>query len=177
MLRLGLDGRAYLANQTPWRLVHADRRMGWVTRSALDIEHLRHGFHDCLSGRWRDHPAPPSARASVIRDQPSRDFSPAKLYEIFGPTAERFVLSSYGKAQYICITKIQDCLMKRSKDETLSIRTSADIKQLLRMAAEKEHRSIASMMEVLILNYAQKNGFTADALPKDGVKKGSDGTH
>ncbi len=48
--------------------------------------------------------------------------------------------------------------MKRLKDETLSIRTSADIKQLLRMAAEKEHRSIASMMEVLILNYAQKNG-------------------
>ena len=48
--------------------------------------------------------------------------------------------------------------MKRLKDETLSIRTSADIKQLLRMAAEKEHRSIASMIEVLILNYAQKNG-------------------
>ncbi|WP_225776500.1 hypothetical protein [Pseudomonas sp. Marseille-Q5115] len=67
--------------------------------------------------------------------------------------------------------------MKRPKDETLSIRTTADIKQLLRMAAEKEHRSIASMMEVLILNYAQKNGFTADAQPADGVKKGSDGTH
>lgn len=48
--------------------------------------------------------------------------------------------------------------MKRPKDETLSIRTSADIKQLLRMAAEKEHRSIASMMEVLILNYARDNG-------------------
>lgn len=52
--------------------------------------------------------------------------------------------------------------MKRLKDETLSIRTSADIKQLLRMAAEKEHRSIASMMEVLILNYAQQNGLKAD---------------
>lgn len=48
--------------------------------------------------------------------------------------------------------------MKRPKDETLSIRTSADIKQLLRMAAEKEHRSIASMVEVLILNYARDNG-------------------
>lgn len=48
--------------------------------------------------------------------------------------------------------------MKRPKDETLSIRTSADIKQLLRMAAEKERRSIASMMEVLILNYAQEHG-------------------
>ena len=69
--------------------------------------------------------------------------------------------------------------MKRLKDETLSIRTSADVKQLLRMAAEKEHRSIASMMEVLILNYAQEHGLKADALATEGVKKkkGSDGTH
>ena len=48
--------------------------------------------------------------------------------------------------------------MKRMKDETLSIRTSAYVKQLLRMAAEKEHRSIASMMEILIMKYAQENG-------------------
>jgi len=69
--------------------------------------------------------------------------------------------------------------MKRPKDETVSIRTSADIKQLLRMAAEKEHRSIASMMEVLILNYAQEHGLKADAQPVDVAKKkkGSDGTH
>lgn len=50
--------------------------------------------------------------------------------------------------------------MRRPKVETLSIRTSADIKQLLRMAAEKEHRSIASMMEVLILSYARENGLS-----------------
>lgn len=69
--------------------------------------------------------------------------------------------------------------MKRLKDETLSIRTSADIKQLLRMAAEKEHRSIASMMEVLILSYAQQHGLKADSASKDKVKetKDSDGTH
>lgn len=48
--------------------------------------------------------------------------------------------------------------MKRLKDETLSIRTSSDVKRLLRMSAEREHRSIASMMEVLILAYAQKHG-------------------
>lgn len=48
--------------------------------------------------------------------------------------------------------------MKRPKDETLSIRTSADIKLLLRLAAEREHRSIASMVEVLILAYAQQHG-------------------
>uniref|UniRef100_UPI001F11B1B6 hypothetical protein n=1 Tax=Pseudomonas viridiflava TaxID=33069 RepID=UPI001F11B1B6 len=53
--------------------------------------------------------------------------------------------------------------MKRLKNETLSIRTSTDIKQLLRMAAEKEHRSIASMMEVLILSYAEQHGLKVNA--------------
>ena len=61
--------------------------------------------------------------------------------------------------------------MKRPKDQTLSIRTSADIKQLLRMAAENEHRSIASMMEVLILNYAQEHGLKADAVQEKPPKK------
>lgn len=51
--------------------------------------------------------------------------------------------------------------MSRLKDETLSIRTSAEIKRLLRMAAEREHRSIAQMMEVLILAYAQQHGLNA----------------
>lgn len=59
--------------------------------------------------------------------------------------------------------------MKRPKDETLSIRTSAEIKQLLRMAAEKEHRSIASMMEVLILNYAQQHGLKAQKNENGGA--------
>jgi uncharacterized protein (DUF1778 family) len=48
--------------------------------------------------------------------------------------------------------------MKQPKDETLSIRTSADIKTLLREAAYREHRSIASMVEVLVMDYAQKHG-------------------
>lgn len=69
--------------------------------------------------------------------------------------------------------------MRRPKDETLSIRTSADIKLLLRMAAEKEHRSIASMMEVLILNYAHQHDLLAEMQSVKGSKttKGSDGTH
>jgi len=45
--------------------------------------------------------------------------------------------------------------MSRLKDETLSIRTSSEIKQLLRLAAERERRSVASMVEVLILEYAR----------------------
>ncbi|MCY1246666.1 hypothetical protein D9M69_566450 [compost metagenome] len=45
--------------------------------------------------------------------------------------------------------------MSRLKDETLTIRTSAEIKQLLRMAAERERRSLASMIEILVLEYAR----------------------
>lgn len=48
--------------------------------------------------------------------------------------------------------------MKQPKDETLSIRTSVRIKTMLREAAEREHRSIASMVEVLVMDYAQKHG-------------------
>jgi hypothetical protein len=45
--------------------------------------------------------------------------------------------------------------MSRLKDETLSIRTSTEIKQLLRLAAERERRSVASMIEILVLEYAR----------------------
>lgn len=53
--------------------------------------------------------------------------------------------------------------MSRLKDETLSIRTSAEVKQLLKAAAERERRSVASMMEILILSYAQEHGLKAEA--------------
>lgn len=55
--------------------------------------------------------------------------------------------------------------MPRQKDETLSIRTSTEVKQLLRLAAEREHRSVASMMEVLILEYARQHRLHATATP------------
>ena len=47
--------------------------------------------------------------------------------------------------------------MPRSKDETLSIRTTAEIKGLLRLAAVRERRSVASMVEVLVLAYASEH--------------------
>lgn len=46
--------------------------------------------------------------------------------------------------------------MSRQKNETLTIRTTAEIKDLLRQAAEREHRSLASMIEVLVMDYAKK---------------------
>lgn len=46
--------------------------------------------------------------------------------------------------------------MPRQKNETLTIRTTAEIKELLRQAAEREHRSLASMIEQLVRDYAKK---------------------
>lgn len=57
--------------------------------------------------------------------------------------------------------------MSRLKKETLSIRTSLEIKQLLRLAAEREHRSVASMIEVLVLAYARKNHLDVSKVDRD----------
>lgn len=47
--------------------------------------------------------------------------------------------------------------MPRYKSETLSIRTTAEIKELVRQAADHEHRSVASMIEILIIDYAKSH--------------------
>lgn len=57
--------------------------------------------------------------------------------------------------QYIGSTCQCETHMPRRKDETLSIRTSFEIKHLLQLAAERERRSVASMVEVLVLQYAE----------------------
>lgn len=72
--------------------------------------------------------------------------------------------------QYIGSTFNVGFSMKRLKDETLSIRTSAEVKELLRMAAERERRSIASMIEVLILAYADQHGLKAKDQPQGSVE-------
>ncbi len=48
--------------------------------------------------------------------------------------------------------------MARTKNEVLTIRTTAEVKALLKLAAERERRSAASMIEVLVLDYCERNG-------------------
>jgi len=63
--------------------------------------------------------------------------------------------------------------MPRLKGETLSIRTSPDIKELLRLAARQEHRSIASMVEILVLEYARRHKLQAGRMPEKSEKETS----
>jgi hypothetical protein len=62
--------------------------------------------------------------------------------------------------------------MARTKNEVLTIRTTAEVKALLKLAAEREHRSATSMVEVLILDYCGRNGI-AIASPKESEDKKS----
>ncbi|UDU80673.1 hypothetical protein [Pseudomonas sp. HN2-3] len=61
--------------------------------------------------------------------------------------------------------------MSRLKDETLSIRTSAEIKKLLRIAAERERRSVASMIEILVLEYARSHKLKVESGDIDPSQK------
>jgi hypothetical protein len=63
--------------------------------------------------------------------------------------------------------------MPRLKGETLSIRTSPDIKELLRLAARQEHRSIASMVEILVLEYARRHKLQSGRMPEKSETENS----
>ncbi len=48
--------------------------------------------------------------------------------------------------------------MARSKTATLTLRIDPDVKKGLRTAAERDHRSIANMVEVLVREHCEKVG-------------------
>lgn len=48
--------------------------------------------------------------------------------------------------------------MASTKTTTLTFRIEPPLKEALRTAAEREHRSIANMVEVLIRDYCGRNG-------------------
>lgn len=74
------------------------------------------------------------------------------------PSAILIVL--WGELQYIAV-HLQELLegnMVTTKTATLTFRIDPGLKEALRTAAQKEHRSIANMVEVLIRDYCEKNG-------------------
>jgi hypothetical protein len=48
--------------------------------------------------------------------------------------------------------------MATTKTTTLTFRIEPALKEALRMAAEREHRSLANMVEVLIRDYCDQKG-------------------
>ncbi|MCP5137861.1 MAG: hypothetical protein H6981_13805 [Gammaproteobacteria bacterium] len=64
--------------------------------------------------------------------------------------------------------------MATGKTTTLTFRIEPELKEALRTAAEREHRSIANMVAVLIMDYCERNEIplALDATPprKRGAK-------
>ena len=58
--------------------------------------------------------------------------------------------------------------MPRTKNKVLTIRTTAEVKALLNLAAERERRSAASMVEVLVLDYARSHGLAVPDSDRPG---------
>ena len=50
--------------------------------------------------------------------------------------------------------------MAGSRTEVLNLRIAPGVKEGLRVAAEREHRSLANMVEWLILQYCEKAGIS-----------------
>lgn len=46
------------------------------------------------------------------------------------------------------------------KTETVNLRLSPRMKELLRIAAEREHRTISNMIEALVLDFCARRGIT-----------------
>lgn len=57
--------------------------------------------------------------------------------------------------------------MARTKISTLNLRVNPAIKQAVRRAAEREHRSVANMVEVLIRRHCADAGIPIPEPPAD----------
>jgi hypothetical protein len=55
--------------------------------------------------------------------------------------------------------------MAKTKISTLNLRISPSIKEAVREAASREHRSVANMVEVLIRRHCQECGITIPKQP------------
>lgn len=64
--------------------------------------------------------------------------------------------------------------MNERKTEAINLRMAPGMKELLRRAAEHEHRTLSNMLEVLILDYCRVNNLMdARRTPGTPLKKGS----
>ena len=61
--------------------------------------------------------------------------------------------------------------MATAKTTTLTFRIEPGLKEALRTAAEREHRSIANRVEVLIRDYCGRNGIGIAAAPSHKAKR------
>jgi len=63
-----------------------------------------------------------------------------------------------------------EAVMAVNKTATLTLRIEPSVKEVLRAAAQEEHRSIANMVEVMILDYCQRHGLPVKGSTKSEIQ-------
>lgn len=58
------------------------------------------------------------------------------------------------------------CPMATAKSEVVSVRVEPPIKEALQKAAEREMRSMANMLEVMVVSYCRSQGHPVNGLPE-----------
>lgn len=56
------------------------------------------------------------------------------------------------------------------KTATLNLRVTPELKELLRLAAEREHRTVANLIEVLVFEHCSRLGVSAADINKQPKK-------
>jgi len=59
--------------------------------------------------------------------------------------------------------------MSERKTTAINLRMSQDIKELLRMAAAQEHRTLSNMLEFLVLQHCEQRGLRVSAASSNGL--------
>lgn len=59
--------------------------------------------------------------------------------------------------------------MATGKSEVVSVRVEPHIKVALQSAAEREMRSIANMLEVMVIAYCRTNGYPLEGVPDEAL--------
>jgi hypothetical protein len=88
------------------------------------------------------------------------------------PKLRNPILPGHAKGSTFEVPHLLERAMSRSKDKTLSIRTTDEVKSLLRLAAQRERRSIASMVEILVLSYASEHDLRIRSAVPQGATSG-----
>lgn len=67
-------------------------------------------------------------------------------------------LSDASNLRYIAITIRRPCPMPPKKTATLNLRIDPDLKEAARIAAQREHRSVANLIEWLVRRHCEAVG-------------------
>lgn len=63
--------------------------------------------------------------------------------------------------------------MSVGKSEVVSVRVEPHIKVALQAAAEREMRSLANMIEVMVIAYCRNNGYPLSGVPDEALPNAS----